>query len=99
LTGPARGNAEEAIGLMENALELAQEVGNPPLLWQTHYSLGALLEKHENQQEANKHYAKAISLIEETASKLIDTSLKETLLSAQQTKAIHDAYARTKPTP
>jgi hypothetical protein len=77
---------------------LAQELGNPPLLWQTHYSLGALLEKHEKQQEANKHYAEAIALVEETASKLKDASLKNTLLTAPQTKAIHNAYSRTKPT-
>ncbi|MDH5365224.1 MAG: tetratricopeptide repeat protein, partial [Dehalococcoidia bacterium] len=39
------GNIEEAIELMENALKLAQELGNPPLLWLIHYSLGLLLEK------------------------------------------------------
>jgi len=92
-------NPEEAIELMQNALKLAQELGNPPLLWQTHYSLGALLEKHERQQEANKHYAEAIALIEKTASELNDASLKNTLMTAPQTKAIHGAYVRTKPTP
>jgi tetratricopeptide (TPR) repeat protein len=92
------GNAAEAIELMQNALKLAQELGNPPLLWQTHYSLGTLLEKHEKQQEANKHYAEAIALVEETASKLNDASIKDTLLTAPQTKAIRDAYTRTKPT-
>jgi predicted ATPase len=92
------GNAEEAIGLMQNALKLAQELGNPPILWQIHYSLGALLEKYESQQKANEHYAQAIALIEETASKLRDASLKNTLLTALQTKAIQDAYARTKST-
>jgi predicted ATPase len=93
------GNPEEAIELMQNALKLAQELGNPPLLWQTHYSLGALLEKQERQQEANKHYAEAIALVEETASKLNDASLKDTLLTAPQTKAIRDAHARTKSIP
>jgi tetratricopeptide (TPR) repeat protein len=92
------GNTEEAIGLMQNALKLAQDVGNPPLLWQTHYSLGLLLEKYGDPQKANEHYAQSIALIEETASKLNDTSLKNILLTAPQTKAIHDAYAKTKPT-
>jgi tetratricopeptide (TPR) repeat protein len=90
-------NHEEASELMQNALELAQEVGNPPLLWQTHYSLGLLLEKQGNLQRANEHYAQAIALIEETASKLKDESLKESLSTAQQTKAIQEAYAKTKP--
>jgi len=92
------GKTEEAIELMQNALKFAQEVGNPPLLWQTHYSFGLLLEKQGKLQKANEHYAQAIALIEETASKLKDTSLKNSLLTAQQTKAIHDAYVRTKPT-
>jgi len=82
---------------MQNALKFAQEVGNPPLLWQIHYSLGILLEKHGNPQKTNEHHAEAIALIEETASKLKDASLKNSLLTAPQTKAVHDAYTRTKP--
>jgi predicted ATPase len=93
------GNTAEALELMQNALKLAQEVGNPPFLWQTHYSLGLLLEKQGNLQKANGQYAQAIALIEETASKLKDTFLKGSLLTAKQTKAIHEAYAKTKPTP
>jgi len=92
------GNPKEAIELMQNAMNLAQQVGNPPILWQTHYSLGLLLEKDENPQKANEHYAQAITLIEKTASRLNDASLKNVLLTAPQTKAIHDAYAKTKPT-
>jgi hypothetical protein len=82
---------------MQKALELGHEVGNPPILWQIHHSLGLLLEKHGNTQEAHAHYAKAITLIEETASKLKDASLRNALLTASQTKAIQDAYAKTKP--
>jgi len=89
---------EEAIDLMKEALKLAQQVGNPPILWQTHYSLGLLLEKHGKLQEANEHYAQAITLIEATAAKLNDPSLKNSLLTATPTKAIRDAYAKTKPT-
>jgi tetratricopeptide (TPR) repeat protein len=91
------GNTEEAIELMQNALKLGKEVGNPPTLWQIHYSLGLLLEKHVNPQKANEHYAEAKGLIEETASKLKDASLRNILLTAPQTKAIQDAYAKTKP--
>jgi len=92
------GNTEEAIELAENALKIAQQVGNPPTLWQINYSLGLLLEKQGNQRKANEHYAEAITLVEKTASKLNDPSLKNSLLMAAQTKAIHDAYARTKRT-
>jgi tetratricopeptide (TPR) repeat protein len=91
------GSTEEAIRLMGNALKLAQQVGNPPILWQTHHSFGLLFEKRGNLREANEHYAESITLIETTASKLNDASLKNSLLTATQTNAIRDAYARTKP--
>lgn len=91
------GNTKEAIELMQKALKTAQEVGNPPLLWQIHYSLGLLLEKSGSPQ-ANYCYAEAITLIEATASKLNDQSLKNSLLNAPLTSAIRDAYTKTKPT-
>jgi len=91
------GNMEEAVKLMENALKSARQVGNPPILWQTHHSLGLLLEKHGNPQKANEHYAEAIAIIEATASKLNDASLANTLLNAPLTKAIRDSYTKTKP--
>ena len=92
------GNPMEAIDLMGDALKLAQQVSNPPLLWQIHHSLGLLLEKHGDPQGANENHAKAITLIETTAEKLHDPSLTNTLLTAPLTKAIRDAYAKAKPT-
>jgi len=92
------GNMGEAIELMQNALKLAQQVGNPPLLWQIRYRLGLLLEKYGNPQKANEHHAEAITLIETTASKLNDPFLTNTLLTAPQTKAIRNAYDKTKQT-
>jgi len=90
------GNIEEAVKLMEKALKLAQQVGNPPLLWQIQYSMGFLLEKHGNPQKASEHYAQAITLIEAVASKLDDAILRSSLLTSQNTRAMRDAYARTK---
>ena len=90
-----KGNAKEAIELMEKALKLAQHVGNPPLLWQIHHSLGLLLEKRGNPQRANEHHAEAIALIEATASKLNSKFLASALLTAPQTKAIRNAKTRT----
>jgi len=91
------GSIGEATKLMETALKMAQQVGNPPILWQTHYSFGLLLEKQGNPRKANEHHSEAITLVEATASKLNDSSLKNSLLTAAQTKATLDAYARTKP--
>lgn len=90
------GKIQEATELMKNVLKSAQELGNPPLRWQVHHSFGLLLEKQGDLQKANEHYADAIALIQETASKLKDTSLANALLNARHTKAVQDAYARTK---
>jgi len=89
------GNTEGAIESMQDALETAQQVGNPPLLWQIYHGLGLLLEGHGDPQGAREHHAEAMALIEATASKLDDTSLKNSLLTAPETGAIRDAYTRT----
>jgi predicted ATPase len=75
------GGREEAIELMQKALGLALELGNPPLIWQIHFSLGALLEKQGKKQEASRHYDEALALIEKTASRLNDPSLRNTLMA------------------
>jgi hypothetical protein len=89
------GRTMEAIGFMEDAVELAQQVGNPPLLWQIHYSFGLLEEKRGDARKANEHYAKAIALIEAVASQLNDVVIKSNLLTSKNTRAMRDAYART----
>jgi tetratricopeptide (TPR) repeat protein len=88
------GNAEKAIEVMQDALETGLPGGNPPLLWRIHYGLGQLLETQGKLQKAKEHYAEATTLIEATASKLDDPSLKNTLLTAPRTMAIRDAFAR-----
>jgi len=88
---------EEAIELMGNALKTAQEVGNPPLLWQIHYSFGLLEEKRGDSLKANEHYAKTIALIEAVASRLNDAVLRSTLLTSQESRAARDAIDRSMP--
>jgi len=89
------GNIEEAIELMKNALETAQHVGNPPLLWEIYYSLGLLFEKHGDIQKANAHYACSLALIGAVASKLDSAVLKSTLLTSPVSRTIRAAYIRT----
>ena len=67
------------------------------MLWQIHHGLGLLLEGHGDLQMAREHHAEAMTLIEATASKLDDASLKNSLLTAPETGAIRDAYSRTDP--
>jgi predicted ATPase len=91
------GNIEEAIALMEDALNVAQQVGNPPLLWQIHYSRGLLEEEHGDVRNAREHYTKAIALIEAVASQLNDVVLKSALLTSPETRAVRDAIDRSMP--
>lgn len=88
------GNTEEAIESMQDALEAGQQVGYPPLLWQIHHSLGNLLIEHGDSGKAKEHYAEAKALIEKTASKLNDPSLKDALLTGPEMMAIHEAYSK-----
>ncbi len=91
------GNIEEAIALMEDALNVAQQVGNPPLLWQIHHSLGLLEEENGDTRNAGEHYTKAITIIEAVASQLNDVVLKSTLLTSPETRAVRDAIDRSMP--
>jgi len=88
------GNVEKAIDVMEKALNLAQHVGNPPLLWQIHYSFGLLHEKNGDVQRANELYVRSLALIEAVASQLNDAVVKSTLLTSQETRDIRDAVNR-----
>ncbi|UCD45939.1 MAG: tetratricopeptide repeat protein, partial [Candidatus Bathyarchaeota archaeon] len=88
------GNTEGAIESMQDALEAGQQVGYPPLLWQIHHSLGNLLLEHGDPREAKEHYAEAKALIEETASKLNDPSLKDALLTGPEITAINEACSK-----
>jgi tetratricopeptide (TPR) repeat protein len=85
------GDLREAIESMEKALNLAEQMGTPHLLWQIHHGLGLLLEKHGDPKKASEYHAEALTLIEATASKLDDLSLKNTLLTSPMAKTIHDA--------
>lgn len=76
-----KGNLDEGLGLMNEALNLAKEMNSPFLSWKIHYSLGSLYDENLEQEKANEHYRAAKTLMEETASKISDESLRNTLLS------------------
>ena len=76
-----KGNMDEGIRLMNEALNLAKEMNSPFLLWKIHYSLGSLYDENLEKEKANEHYRATKTLMEETASKISDESLRNTLLS------------------
>ena len=72
---------KEAHLIINEALGLAVETQSPFLMWRIRYAMGHIYAENGEQEKANQNYSKAKSLIEETASKLEDCTLAESLLS------------------
>jgi tetratricopeptide (TPR) repeat protein len=73
----AIGEVEQAISLLQAAIENAEATGERFLLWRLHASLGRLYRPLEHQEEAEKEFSAAGALIEELAATIPDKALKE----------------------
>ncbi|MCH8994799.1 MAG: tetratricopeptide repeat protein, partial [Chloroflexi bacterium] len=84
----AQGKLSEAEREFATALEIAQEIGNPPQLWKTHAALGELRQAQGRRDEARQCYRDAIAVIEGVAQGLTEESLRETFLSSDHVQGI-----------
>jgi class 3 adenylate cyclase/tetratricopeptide (TPR) repeat protein len=82
---------KEAVTYLEKAVSMADEIGNPPLMWKSRYALAQILEQLEREEEAQQQYKKAAAAVEQTASSLSDPAMRETFLSAGPVRAVLDA--------
>jgi tetratricopeptide (TPR) repeat protein len=73
------------------ALEIAQEIGNPPQLWKTHAALGDLRKAQGRADDARQAYRDALAVIEGVADRLSDESLRETFLNSDHVRGIRRA--------
>jgi hypothetical protein len=64
---------------LNQVLEIATKIGNPPQLWKTYQVLGELYERKGESEQARSAYRSAIEVIEEVASRLQDQELKQDL--------------------
>ena len=87
----AQGKLSEAEHELATALEVAQEIGNPPQLWKTHAALGELRRAQERPEDARQAYRDALSVIEGVAAGLTDESLRETFLTSDHVQGIRRA--------
>jgi hypothetical protein len=87
----AQGKLTEAERELATALEMAQEVGNPPQLWKTHAALGDLRRVQGRANDARQAYRDALTVIEGVAAGLSDESLRETFLSSDHVQGIRRA--------
>jgi predicted ATPase len=83
-----RGKLSEADKELALALESARQIGNPPQLWKTYAVLGDLRNAQGRLSDANQAYRDALTVIENVAGGLKDSSLKETLVNSPLSKEL-----------
>jgi tetratricopeptide (TPR) repeat protein len=79
----------EAAGCFEKARDFADQMGYPPLMWKTRFSLGQIYNQQGKYEAAKESLAKASATIKRMASNVSDTEVKETFLNS---KPIQDVY-------
>jgi tetratricopeptide (TPR) repeat protein len=84
----AQGKLKEAEKEFLKALNIAEQIGNPPQLWKTFVTLGDLRIAQKNNDKALQAYRNALSVIEDVAAGLNDKSLKDTFLKSGHVKSI-----------
>jgi tetratricopeptide (TPR) repeat protein/transcriptional regulator with XRE-family HTH domain len=72
------------------ALELAQQLGNPPQLWKTLVALGDLRRAQGHSEDARQAYRDALTVIDGVAAALKDESLRETFLTSPHVRHIRE---------
>jgi len=78
----------EAEREIARALQLAQELGNPPQLWKTQAALGELRRAQGKAEEARLAYQAAVTTIDQVARSLGDATLHSTFLSSAHVRQI-----------
>jgi tetratricopeptide (TPR) repeat protein len=79
----------EAAECFEKARVLSDQMGYPPLMWKTRFSLGQIYNQQGKYEAAKESLAKASAIIERMASTVSDTEVKETFFNSKQ---IQDVY-------
>lgn len=86
----AQGRLAEAEAVLQKALALAKEVGNPPQLWKTAQAICELYEKQGHTDRAQSAYASTLEVTDGVASRLQDQEIKRTFLEAKPVQEIQN---------
>jgi tetratricopeptide (TPR) repeat protein len=84
----------EALGRLQEARTLAEEIGLPGELWQIWAALGELHEQRGETEEAHGAFSRAARIAERLAGEIEDDALKEGFLSAPQLRRVVETSAR-----
>ncbi len=84
----AQGKLAEAEQEIDRALQIAQEIGNPPQLWKTFVALGELRQAQGQPEKTYQAYHDALAIIDGVAADLTDASVRETFLTSPHVEHI-----------
>ncbi|HSR11087.1 MAG TPA: adenylate/guanylate cyclase domain-containing protein [Thermodesulfobacteriota bacterium] len=87
-----RGEFDNGIGNLSEAVLILRQVANPRQLWQAHASLASACETSGRRSEAGEQWGAAAEVIRKTASGLSDRELRERFLRAN---AIRDILSKS----
>ena len=87
----AQGRLDLAEQELDSALEMAQQVRNPPQLWKAYLALGDLRAAQGRHDEATQAYHAALAVIDEVAAALTDESRRATFLRSDHVERIRQA--------
>ena len=82
------GDTKRAIGQLQEAEMLAEQIGLSGELWQIRAKLGELYERREEIGEARAAYSRAAQTLRMLARKIGDEELREGFLSARQVRCV-----------
>ncbi|MBI4763173.1 MAG: AAA family ATPase [Deltaproteobacteria bacterium] len=83
-----RGEFDQALASLSEAVRILGEVGNPRLLWQAHGSLASAYERRGRSSEAREQWGKAAEIIRKVDSGLADRQLGQGFLKARPVREI-----------
>jgi tetratricopeptide (TPR) repeat protein len=84
---------DEAIGWLQQALTLAQTIGNPTQLWKTHLALGRLHAAAKQPEQARQAYQAAREVIERVKATLRNSELRTGLENSSLIQHMYDLSA------
>ena len=86
------GDSAAALEHLQEARELAEEIGLPGELWQIEASLGELHEELGDRDEAHRSYSRAAEIVRRLAGGIQDRELRQRFLSATLVQSVLDAH-------
>jgi tetratricopeptide (TPR) repeat protein len=90
----SQGEIEQATRHLQEAAQLAEEIGLPGELWSIQAALGEVYQQHGDENQASQAFARAAQIVESLAGKIEDERQRATFLLAQPVQHIFQRTAQ-----